>query len=245
MLESARPAGGRRQRTVGMAASTSSQPRRLALQNSQASAYDGRSHADYSSHACPFGAPLRAMKISSSESACLFDDAGADGRGGRLQMIWLCPATYGGPFAAGAVPGQRTRPARAASAADLRIEASSRACDLLDPIERIAEQDAARLDHRHLVGDALHFGQQVRREQHGAAFVGDRADDRAEDVAADDRIEAGRRLIEQQQLGPVGEGDQQAGAGPLALGKLLDFRVPGRDRIRGAAARRSRGPRSG
>ena len=96
-----------------------------------------------------------------------------------------------------------------------------------------------------MIGDLLHFVEQVRREQHGAAFVGDGPDDGAEDVAAHDGIEAGRRLVEDQQLRPVRQGDQQPRPRLLALGQGLDVRG-GVERERPAAApRRRRRPSRG
>ena len=74
-----------------------------------------------------------------------------------------------------------------------------------------------------MVRDLLHLVQEVRGEEHGAALVRDGADDGVEDVAADDGVEAGGRLVQHQQLGPIGEGDEQAGSGPLALGEGLDL----------------------
>ena len=72
------------------------------------------------------------------------------------------------------------------------------------------------LNHRDVIGDLLDFVEQVRREEHRAAFIGDGADDGAEDVAADDGIEAGRGFIEHQQFGPVRQRDEQAGPRPSA-----------------------------
>src|SRR5207249_9736375 len=63
-------------------------------------------------------------------------------------------------------------------------------CDAL--MASSAEHDPAAADHRDVIGDLLHLLQQVGREQHGSPFTGDGANDGAEDVAADDRIEAGR-----------------------------------------------------
>src|SRR5262249_52601156 len=41
--------------------------------------------------------------------------------------------------------------------------------------ERRAHDDATVADHRHVVGDFLHFVEKVRREEHGAPLVGDRS----------------------------------------------------------------------
>ena len=92
---------------------------------------------------------------------------------------------------------------------------------VLDVVERAAEDDPPAIDQRDAVGHALDLVEQVRREEDRSPFLGDRADDRAEDVAADDRVEAARRLVEHEQFRPVGQGEHQAGARPLALREVL------------------------
>ncbi len=60
------------------------------------------------------------------------------------------------------------------------------------------------IDDRELVDQAFELGNQVRGDEHGAAAgiaVLVRANDRADELAADDRIETRRRLVEDQQLG--------------------------------------------
>src|SRR4029077_7391166 len=55
-----------------------------------------------------------------------------------------------------------------------------------------------------------------------AAFVGDGANDRTEDVAADHRVEAGRRFIQHEQLRPMSQSREQARSGTLAAGEFFD-----------------------
>ena len=50
----------------------------------------------------------------------------------------------------------------------------------LDFAKRRAQRDGALMDHRDVIGDLLHFLQQVRRKEHRAAFIGDGAKDGAE-----------------------------------------------------------------
>ena len=117
------------------------------------------------------------------------------------------------------------RPRRRAGEAAVPESARDAAMRLLHGVKRRAQGDPALADHRDVIGDLLHLVQQVRRKEHRAAFVGDGADDGAEDVAADDGIEAGRRLVEHQQLGPIRECYEEPGPRLLALGEGLD---PGR-----------------
>ena len=65
------------------------------------------------------------------------------------------------------------------------------------------------VDHRDVIGDLLHFLQQVRRKEHRAAFTGDGANDRAQNVAANDGIEAGRRFIQHEEFGSICQCDEQ------------------------------------
>ena len=67
-----------------------------------------------------------------------------------------------------------------------------------DDIKRPAQDDFAFIDHRDVISDLLYFLQQVRREEHRAAFIGDCANDGTENVAAHDGIEPGRRFIQDQ-----------------------------------------------
>src|SRR5437660_1672973 len=73
-----------------------------------------------------------------------------------------------------------------------------------------AQNDFAVVDHGDVIRNLLHFLQQVRREEHRAAFMGDGANDGAEDVAANDGVETGRRLVQHQQFGAVRQRDEQS-----------------------------------
>jgi hypothetical protein len=73
------------------------------------------------------------------------------------------------------------------------------------------------MNHRYTVGDALDLVYQMRRQQHGAALLGYRTNDRAEYVTANDGIEAAGGLVEQQQIRTVRQRNQQGGAGTLAV----------------------------
>ena len=79
-----------------------------------------------------------------------------------------------------------------------RRDAFADAVRFFDGGQRSAQHDPAAVDHRHVIGDLFHFVQQVRREQHRSSFVGDGADDGAENVAPDDGIEPGRGFVQQE-----------------------------------------------
>jgi len=89
-------------------------------------------------------------------------------------------------------------------------------------LEVIVLDDPALVDDRYVVGHSLDLVEQMRREQHGPAFVGDRADDRAQNVAPHERIETGRGLVEHEQLRAVRKREQQSEASALALRQALD-----------------------
>src|SRR5688572_16085630 len=90
-------------------------------------------------------------------------------------------------------------------------------------VERAAQRHAAVVDQRHVIRHPLHLFEQVRREDHGASVVSHGADDGIEDVAAHNDVEAGRRLVQNQQLGTMGDGGHQASLGTHALRELLDL----------------------
>ena len=76
-----------------------------------------------------------------------------------------------------------------------------------------AEQD------RDAVADVLHVGQQVAAEQDRLALLLER-EDQVLHLARADRVEAGRRLVEQDQVGVVDQRLGQADAAGHALGIL-------------------------
>ena len=70
------------------------------------------------------------------------------------------------------------------------------------------------------MGDALDLGQRVGREEHGAALGADLAQQRVE-APLHERIEAGDRLVEDQQLRLVHERLDQAELLPVAGRELV------------------------
>ena len=65
--------------------------------------------------------------------------------------------------------------------------------------------DFALMDHCDMIGYPLHFVEQMRGEQHGSAFAGYGADDGGQDVAAHNGVQSGRRFVQNQDLGLIGQ----------------------------------------
>ncbi|GAB3802384.1 hypothetical protein GCM10027605_21760 [Micromonospora zhanjiangensis] len=91
-----------------------------------------------------------------------------------------------------------------------------------DLLDRTGEPHLGRVQHDQVVADPFQVRQQVRGEQHGAARVGDAAHQRLEELASGQRVQAGDRLVEQQQPGPLGQGERQRHLGALPAGQLAD-----------------------
>jgi hypothetical protein len=84
------------------------------------------------------------------------------------------------------------------------------------------EHVAAGVHDREVLDQALEFGDQVGRDEHGALarialLVG--ADHGLDELAAHDRVEAGGRLVEHEQLGFGGDGADEGDLGALAFGE--------------------------
>ena len=86
------------------------------------------------------------------------------------------------------------------------------------------------VEDRDAVADVLHVGQQVAGQQDRLAAAAE-LDDEVLDLAAADGVQAGGRLVEDEQVGVVDEGLGQADAAGHALGILAD----GAARARGQA----------
>ena len=77
--------------------------------------------------------------------------------------------------------------------------------------------DPSAVDERDVVGDLLDVLRVVRREQNRAALVADDVHQLGEDFVPGDRIEAGGRLVEQQQARTPREDEQQRRLDALAV----------------------------
>ena len=86
----------------------------------------------------------------------------------------------------------------------------------IDP-QHAVDQDADA------VGHPLHVAQDVRAEEDRPPAALDDLDQRFEEIAADDRVQPQRRIVENQQFGIGGHGQGQRDLGPLAVGEPPDL----------------------
>lgn len=94
-------------------------------------------------------------------------------------------------------------------------------------VDRAGELHLGGVEHDQVVADALQVGQQVRGEQNCGPGVRDAAHQRLEELPPGQRIEAGHRLVEQQQPGLLGQRQSERHLGPLPAGEFAD-RLVGR-----------------
>src|SRR5919198_2322496 len=71
------------------------------------------------------------------------------------------------------------------------------------------QPDAAVAQQDQVVADALQLGDDVGGQQHGQALGGDRVHERAQEVAAGQRIQVGHGFVQYQQPGPLGQRQRQ------------------------------------
>ncbi len=86
-----------------------------------------------------------------------------------------------------------------------------------------------------VVTDPLEVGDEMRGEHHADPVFGDDLHEHLEELAPGQGIQAGHRLVEQEELGSFGDGQREGELGPLATGQ----------RSRPAGGGRGRGSRSG
>ena len=70
--------------------------------------------------------------------------------------------------------------------------------------------------HHQVVAHPLEVADQVRGQHHADLAVGHHLHQVGQELAAGQRVEAGHRLVEDQQLGALGDGDGEGQLGPLA-----------------------------
>ncbi len=71
-------------------------------------------------------------------------------------------------------------------------------------------------EHHDVVTDPLEVGHDVRREHHAELLLGDGLHEQLEELAARERVQARDRLVEDQQLGALGQAEGERELGPLA-----------------------------
>ena len=70
-----------------------------------------------------------------------------------------------------------------------------------------------------VVADALDVGDHVRRDHDRRLRLGDAVHQQLQELAAGERVEAGERLVEQEQLRPLPEREREREPGALARGQ--------------------------
>ena len=82
-----------------------------------------------------------------------------------------------------------------------------------------AELDATVGEQDQVVADALEVGDEVRGEHDGDGVLGGELHQALQELAARERVEARDRLVEHEQLGPLGDRERQRELGALAAGE--------------------------
>ena len=110
---------------------------------------------------------------------------------------------------------------------------------------RALGDDLAVVDHRDAVGELVGLVEVLRAQQHGGAEAGERADD-VPHLVARARVQAGRRLVEEHELGGHDDAGGEVQPPAHAAGEVLHeaVRLPPRGRTRRAARPRGRAPAS-
>ena len=72
--------------------------------------------------------------------------------------------------------------------------------------------------HDQVVADPLQVGHQVRGQHHAELLVHNRLHQASQELAPGQRVQAGHRLVEDQQFGALGDGQRQGELGALAAG---------------------------
>ncbi len=154
---------------------------------------------------------------------------------------WPCDGDRCQPADALAVQTARGRPTNAidggAGARDGRGRAAQGVGLLID-------DDAAVVDHEHVLEQVAHLVDEVGREDDGARVLGVVLEQAVVEDLPGDGVEAEVGLVEEGERGARGEADDHADRRELAAGELLDRAGSAAAGTRRSAARRSRRPSS-
>ena len=74
-------------------------------------------------------------------------------------------------------------------------------------------------EHDEVVTDPLEVGDQVRGERDAGPLLGDDLHEALQELAPGERVKAGHRLVEEEELGPFRDRHGQGELGPLAAGQ--------------------------
>ena len=156
-------------------------------------------------------------------AGCGWDTAAADKQGG-------VPIGVGGfDDAGGAVEvAGRTRADQQPVVGEQRFDVSGQC-------------DPAVVEHDKVVADALEFADDVGGEHDGDAVVGDSAHEHLQELMSGQWVEAGQRLVQDEQVGSLGQGEGKGHLGLLAARQRAGLAVK---RYAEAASRRCARPRS-
>ena len=88
--------------------------------------------------------------------------------------------------------------------------------------------------HDHEVAHALQVGDQVRGQDDARPLLGGDVADAVQEVAPGQRVQAGHRLVQDQQVGLLRDGQGERELGPLATGEPPGTLVPPENAIVGA-----------
>ena len=99
--------------------------------------------------------------------------------------------------------------------------------------------------HHQVVAHPLEVADQMRGQHHADLVVGHHLHEVAQELTPGQGVEAGHRLVEHQQLGPLGDGQREGQLGPLAARQRAGALVRVEVEVLDAAAEPGRRPRSG
>lgn len=91
-----------------------------------------------------------------------------------------------------------------------------------DVVDLAREPHPAAAQHQQVVTDPVQLGEQVRGQHDGGAVLGGLGQQQCGDPVPYERIEAGQRLVQQQEFGPPGEGEGEPEEGALPAGEGAD-----------------------
>ena len=136
-------------------------------------------------------------------------------------------------------PGKTPTSGRPAGCRRSPSAASITRCSAMAPGDRQVEQRLAGAEHEQPVAGLLDVGDDVRRQERRRAVGVDRVDQDVEEFATRQRVEAGQRLVEEEDRRPRPERERQSDLRLLAAGQLIGAR-----RRAGCRGRRGGGGRS-
>ena len=113
-----------------------------------------------------------------------------------------------------------------------------------DLVDRAGELDPRLREDDEVIADPLEVGDDVRGEDHRHAGLGDGLHHRLQELAAGERVERGDRLVEQEQLRPLGERERERDLRLLAARELPDLLAERQAELLDAPRARSRRPSS-